>query len=132
VMTFIPKEKRRFAGAFFQNSMMRLEIGLPAEVILDAVPGHVFTGKVVEVLPAMAEGEFQASGALVSSNIMMRPGFAIAVIELDEDLNEYNLPLGVQGQAVALNYEHDLLHVSMVRRILMRMMSWLKFVYPIK
>jgi len=59
VIIFIPKEKRRIAGMFWQNSLLRLEKGLDAEVILDAVPGIVFTGKVVDVLPAIAEGEFQ-------------------------------------------------------------------------
>lgn len=132
VITFIAKEKRRFAGAFFQNSLLRLEVGNEAEVVLDAVPGHVFTGKVVDVLPAMAEGEIQANGMMISSNIILRPGFAIAIIELDENLDDYNLPLGVQGQAVALNYKHDILHVSIVRRILLRMLAWLKYVYPIK
>ncbi|TPH15911.1 HlyD family secretion protein [Litorilituus lipolyticus] len=132
VMTFVPKEKRHFAGAFFQNSMLRLEKGIDAEVILDAVPGHVFKGKVVDVLPAMAEGEIQANGQLISSALIQKPGFAIAIIELEESLDDYKLPLGVQGQAVAINHEHDILHVSLVRRILLRMMAWLKYVYPIK
>lgn len=132
VMTFVPTEKRRFAGVFFQNSMLRLEKGIDAEVILDAVPGHVFTGKVIDVLPAMAEGEVQANGSLISAQVIQKPGFAIALIELDEDLNDYNLPLGVQGQAATLNHQHDVLHLSLVRRILLRMMAWLKYIYPIK
>ena len=75
------------------------------------------------------------SFALIVSTVeavFISAGFAIAVIELDEDLNDYNLPLGVQGQAATLNYEHDILHVSMMRRILLRMMSWLKYIYPVK
>ena len=132
VIVFIPKEKRRIAAAFWQNSLLRLEKGLEAEVILDAVPGHVFTGRVVDILPAMSEGEAQSAGSLIAGRTLMRHGFVIGVIELDEDLSDYNLPLGVQGQAVALNYDHDILHVSVVRRILLRMMAWLKYIYPIK
>ena len=132
VMSFIPTEKRRIAGLFFQNSLIRLEEDMPAEVILDAVPGKVFTGKLVSVLPAMAEGQIQAFGSLIPASMIARHGFVIGVIELDEDLNDYNLPLGVQGQAVVINTENDILHVSIVRRILLRMMAWLKFVYPIK
>ena len=132
VVVFIPKEKRRIAGMFWQNSLLRLEVGLDAEVILDAVPGHVFSGKVVDVLPAIGESELQAQGSLMGASIITKHGTVIAVIELDEDLSDYNLPLGVQGQAVALNYEHDILHVSMVRRILIRMMAWLKYIYPVK
>ncbi|MDG2393026.1 MAG: HlyD family secretion protein [Thalassotalea sp.] len=132
VMTFIPTEKRRIAGLFFQNSLKRLEVGSDAEVILDAMPGQVFTGKLVSVVPAMSEGQVQAVGSLMSASTIMRHGFVIGVIELDEDLNDYNLPLGVQGQAVVINADHDILHVSLVRRILLRMMAWLKYVYPIK
>ncbi|KGJ99642.1 HlyD family secretion protein [Thalassotalea sp. ND16A] len=132
VMSFIPNEKRRIAGLFFQNSLRRLEKGLAAEVIFDAVPGKVFTGKVVDVLPAMAEGQIQANGLLIPASMIGQHGFAIAVIELDEDLSDYNLPLGVQGQAAVINHKHDILHVSLVRRILLRMMAWLKYVYPIK
>ena len=132
VMTFIPYEKRRIAARFWQNSLLRLEIGLNAEVVLDAIPGRVFKGKVVSLLPAMAEGEFQSTGSLISADRISKHGFAIGIIELEENLDDFGLPLGVQGQAVALNYEHDYLHVSVVRRILLRMMAWLKYVYPIK
>ena len=132
VMTFVPKEKRRIAAAFWQNSLLRLEVGLQAEVILDAVPGHVFSGKVVEIIPAMSEGEFQAVGNLFSASALTRHGYAVGIIELDENLDDYNLPLGVKGQAVAINHKHDPLHVSAMRRILLRMMAWIKFIYPVK
>lgn len=132
VMSFIPIEKRRFAARIWQNSLLRLEDGLEAEVVLDAVPGHVFKGKVVDILPAMAEGEFQGQGVLLSASRLASHGFTVAIIELEEDLDDYNLPRGVQGQAVAYNPEGDFLHTSMVRKILLRMMSWIKYVYPMK
>jgi multidrug resistance efflux pump len=132
VMSFIPSEKRRFAARIWQNSLLRLHKGLEAEVILDSVPGHVFIGKVVEILPAMAEGEYQGQGVLMGAGRLASHGFTIAIIELDENLDDYNLPRGVQGQAVAYNPKGDFLHTSMVRKILLRMMSWIKYVYPMK
>jgi multidrug resistance efflux pump len=132
VMSFIPTEKRLFAARIWQNSLLRLKKGMDAEVILDAVPGHVFKGKVVDILPAMAEGETQATGVLINSTRLTNHGFAVAIIELEENLYDYNLPLGVQGQAVAYNPEGDFLHTSIVRKILLRMMSWLKYIYPVK
>jgi len=132
VMIFIPKQKRRFAGLFWQNSLLRMEAGLEAEVILDSVPGHVFKGKFVQLMPAMSEGEFQAGGQLVSAKKLTSHGFAIGIIELEEDLSDYNLPLGVQGKAVVINKEHDPLHVSLMRKLLLRMMGWINYVYPIK
>jgi len=132
VMSFIPIEKRRFAARIWQNSLLRLHKGLDAEVILDSVPGHVFKGKVVDILPAMAEGEYQGQGVLIASNRLATHGFTVAIIELEENLDDYNLPRGLQGQAVAYNPEGDFLHTSMVRKILLRMMSWIKYVYPMK
>ncbi|MCH2157794.1 MAG: hypothetical protein MK096_03310 [Oleiphilaceae bacterium] len=106
-MSFIPTEKIRIAARFWQNSLLRMKVGLEAEVILDAVSGHVFEGKLVDLQPAMAEGEIQAADALIATNRIAQHGFAIGIIEFEEDLNDYNLPLGIQGQAVALNYEDD-------------------------
>jgi len=132
VMSFIPTEKRRFAARIWQNSLLRLHKGLEAEVILDSVPGHVFKGKVVDILPAMAEGEYQGQGILMGAGRLGNHGFTIAIVELEENLDDYNLPRGVQGQAVAYNPNGDFLHTSMVRKILLRMMSWIKYVYPMK
>ncbi|MFA0229691.1 hypothetical protein AB4491_11975, partial [Vibrio sp. 10N.261.45.A7] len=132
-MVFIPtSNKRLIAGMFWQNSLQRMQPGLDAEVILDSAPGEVFTGKLVQVLPAMREGEVQANGTLLSARNITQHGFAIGIIELDQDLNQYNLPLGVQGQSVIINEKGDFLHTSIVRRILLRMMAWLKYVWPIK
>lgn len=132
-MVFIPDTgKRQIAGMFWQNSLRRLQPGLETEMILDSQPGKVFTGKLVSVLPAMREGEVQANGTLVSASTLTRHGFAVGIIELDEDLDNYELPMGVQGQAVVLNHEGDILHTSIVRRVLLRMMSWLKYVWPMK
>ncbi|MCJ8293321.1 MAG: hypothetical protein MJK15_02850 [Colwellia sp.] len=52
--------------------------------------------------------------------------------DLEENLNDYNLSRGVQWQAVAYNPKGDLLHTSLVRKILLRMMSGIKYVYSMK
>lgn len=132
VMTFIPTQKRMFAGLFWQNSLLKMTEGTEAEVIFDSVPGHVFKGKLIQLMPAMSEGEFQANGQLISAKKLSTHGFAIGIIELEEDLDDYHLPFGVQGKAVVINHDSDPLHVSLMRRILLRMMGWINYIYPIK
>lgn len=129
-MLFIPKQERLVAASFWQNSLERMKPGSEAEVILDAVPGRVFPGKVVSVLPAMSEAEFQASSSLISARQLSVHGRAIAVIKLDEDLDGLGLPLGVQGKSVI--YTEHFSHVAIMRKILLRMVGWLNYVYPIK
>lgn len=130
-LLFIPDQGRLIAGSFWQNSLLRMQPGYKAEVIIDAVPGHVFQGKVKTLLPAMSEGDVQASGNLISASRLAAHGRAIAIIELDEDLKDYNLPRGVQGK-VAIISDHDFLHVSIIRRVLLRMLGWINYIFPMK
>lgn len=130
-MVFIPRQERLFAGSFWQNSLGKMQPGFEAEMILDAVPGHVFKGEVVSVLPAMSEGQYQASGQLLSASQISRHGRAIALIKVDqEELDQYQLPLGVQGKMVI--YSDQFTHVSVMRKVLLRMLGWLNYVFPVK
>ena len=58
---------RALGAAFQQNSLQRVKTGDEAEAPFDAVPGHVFKGKVRVVLGAIAAGQIQATGTLVAS-----------------------------------------------------------------
>ena len=130
-MVFIPEQKRMIVGSFWQNSLLRMKPGYQAEVVLDAVPGHVFSGTLSHVLPAMSEGDVQSSGNLISAKRLAAHGRALAIIDLGDQLDEFDLPRGLQGKAIIIS-EHDPLHVSLIRRILLRMMGWINYVFPIK
>ncbi len=127
LVSFIPDEQRYFAGAFWQNSLLRLKEGDVAEVILDAAPGVVFKGRVARILPAMAEGELQSRGVLISSMVLMPRGRAIVLIELDDHDVKSAFPAGVAGQ-VAIYTEH-FHHVSVIRKVLLRMQGWLNYLF---
>ena len=129
-MVFIPSQKRLMVGSFWQNSLQRMKPGYEAEIIIDAVPGHVFKGKLASVLPAMSEGDIQASGNLVSASRVAAHGRALAVVELEEDLDGYELPRGVQGKIVI--YSDQFSHVAIIRKVLLRMLGWINYVFPMK
>ncbi|WP_434950759.1 HlyD family secretion protein [Shewanella sp. HL-SH4] len=126
-LTFIPDEERYFAGAFWQNSLMRLKEGDEAEVIIDAVPGVVFKGKVAKILPAMAEGEVQFSGSLQSSSRLFQRGRVVVLIDLDKNATLDSLPAGVAGQAAI--YTEHFSHVAVMRKVLLRMQGWLNYLF---
>ncbi len=130
-LVFVPTQRRRIVASFWQNSMRSLKAGCEAEVILDSVPGHIFTGKVSQVSPVIPEADYQFSGDLLAGDFIKHHDRALLAIELDEDLDDYNLPVGVQGQ-VAVYSEHDALHTAPMRKILLRMMGWLNYLYPVK
>ncbi|WP_434938815.1 HlyD family secretion protein [Shewanella sp. HL-SH8] len=126
-LTFIPDEERYFAGAFWQNSLMRLKEDDEAEVIIDAVPGVVFKGKVAKILPAMAEGEVQFSGSLQSSSRLFQRGRVVVLIDLDKNATLDSLPAGVAGQAAI--YTEHFSHVAVMRKVLLRMQGWLNYLF---
>jgi hypothetical protein len=124
VMVFVNTDKRdqELAAAFQQNSLQRVKAGDEAEVAFDAVPGHVFKGKVRVVLDAIAAGQLQATGSLVDVGAPTSGGRALAVIDTEDNMSGYQIPGGAAAQ-VAIYTEHWH-HVSLLRKILLRMRSW--------
>lgn len=129
VMVFVNTEKRdqELGAAFQQNSLQRVKAGDEAEVAFDAVPGRVFGGKVRLVIDAIAAGQLQATGALVDFGARTDGGRALAVIDISDDTSGYQIPLGAAGQ-VAIYTEHWH-HVSLLRKILLRMRSWQNYIF---
>lgn len=130
VMVFVPTGPgdQMLAGAFWQNSLQRIRPGDDAEVIFDAVPGRVFKARVKYALPVLAGGQLQPSGELISVESRPQPGFVPVALELTEDSSEYYLPGGVVGSAaIYTEYAH---HVALMRKILLRMQSWLSYLFP--
>src|SRR5947207_2041908 len=129
VMVFVNADvKDQVLGAAFQqNSLQRVKAGDEAEVAFDAVPGRVFKGKVRLVLDAIAAGQIQPTGALVDFAERTAGGRALAVIDIEDDTSGYQIPLGAAAQvAIYTEYWH---HVSMLRKILLRMRSWQNYVF---
>ncbi|MBD3643270.1 MAG: HlyD family secretion protein [Alcanivorax sp.] len=125
---FVNSEKRRYVGAFRQQSLLRLQAGNEAEVTFTSLPGQVFTGKLVEVLPTIAEAQLSAGQQLVGGEAFRRmDNEALAIIELEPNDSVDALPMGVSAQAAV--YSEHLHHVAIIRRILLRMMSWQHYLY---
>jgi len=130
-MTFIHDSERRFVGWFRQNSLLRIKPGDEAEIALDAIPGKVFEGRVEKFVSALGQGQLQPTATIYSFNPAEQPGRVAVVIEItDPDFEPYRnqLPAGLFGQA-ALYSEH-FHHVSVMRKILLRMSGWMNYVFP--
>jgi multidrug resistance efflux pump len=127
VMTFIHTEESYFVGAFRQNSLQRLKPGFEAEFIFRALPGRVFQGKIVEVIPAIGEGQIQARGSLLGTQALMTQGRAMVKLELTDNMSDFVLPLGSSAEIAV--YSDSFHHVSIMRKILIRMKSWQNYLY---
>ncbi len=121
------KNDQELGAAFQQNSLQRVKAGDEAEVAFDAVPGRVFKAKVKTVVDAIAAGQLRTSSGLVEPATQTTEGRAVALIDVTDDTSEYQIPLGATAQ-VAIYTEH-FHHVSLIRKILLRMRSWQNYVF---
>ncbi len=127
VMVFIPQQKRQIIAQFRQNSLLRLEAGDQAEVVFNALPGQVFQGKLTAVLPVVPGGSYQAQGTLQSLTLTPGSDGVLAVIELAPDAQVDALPDGIFAQVAV--YSDHFTHVSVMRKVLLRMTSWMHYLY---
>ncbi|WP_455425007.1 HlyD family secretion protein [Dryocola sp. LX212] len=127
VMVFIPEQKRQIIAQFRQNSLLRLEAGDEAEVVFNALPGQVFQGRLTRVLPVVPGGSYQAQGTLQSLNVTPGSDGVIAVIELAPNNDVDALPDGIFAQVAV--YSDHFSHVSVMRKVLLRMTSWMHYLY---
>jgi len=83
-MVFKHQLDKNLIGWYRQNSMLRLEAGSKAEVIFDGLPGEIFSAKVIGAIPAISEGQIQASGTLISVQNAKFPGRIAVLFEIDD------------------------------------------------
>ncbi len=120
-------QDRELGAAFQQNSLQRVAAGDEAEVAFDAVPGRVFSAKVRSVVDAIAMGQLASSATLVEPETRTTAGRAVAIIDINEKMSDYQIPLGSTAQvAIYTKHWH---HLSTIRKILLRMRSWENYVF---
>ncbi len=122
VMTFIHAD-RFWIGSFPQQALQGIDPGDHADVAITAAPGHVFSAKVIRVLPALAEGVVSASGQLIRLPYDSPPGRIPVLLEItDERVTKLKLPVGTDATAsIFTTHSHVL---SLVRGIIMRIHAW--------
>jgi multidrug resistance efflux pump len=131
VMVFVHDEDHYYVGWFRQNGMLQLEKGNPAEVAFDGLPGRVFKGVVDLMLPAIAEGQVMQTGNLMGPGQASSPGRIPVLIKItDPEFERFadRIPGGAFAQT-AIYSDHAPL-TAVIRKILLRMASWLSYLFP--
>ena len=121
------KSDQELGAAFDQNAIQRVVAGNDAEVAFDSVPGRVFKAKVRSVVDAIAAGQLTSQLTLIEPETRTTAGRAMAIIDVTDDVSNYQILLGAKAQ-VAIYTEHWP-HLSLLRKILLRMRSWENYVF---
>ena len=130
-MVFVQSNSFTYVAWFRQNSLTRLKAGSAAEIAFDAIHGVIFSAEVIGHIPVLAEGELQATGNLYDSSSTLTPGRVPVKIKItDPRFTQYanTIPAGSYAQT-AVYSEHGKF-VIFLRQILIRMSSWMNYIFP--
>ncbi len=127
VMVFVHDEQAPLVVAFRQNSALRLKVGYEAEIVFPSIPGRVFRGEVAGISPNIAEAQLQAGGTLLGTSSFQSVGRIPVVIDVLDDLSEYEIPTGSRAQVAV--YSDHVHHIAIMRKILLRAASWKNYLY---
>jgi len=130
-MVFVNTDSFIYVAWFSQNNMMRLKAGSEAEIAFNAIPGVIFSAEVLHFVPALAEGELQATGNLLDVSSKLQAGRVPVTFKItDPNFLEYAgmIPGGAFGQTAV--YSEEGAQVAFLRKILIRMSSWMNYLLP--
>jgi multidrug resistance efflux pump len=125
VMTFVDNEYQIFA-LFGQNELHQVDPGNEAEITLDTYPGRVIKAHVDSIIWAQGQGQVDASGNLPKTTFVPPPGrFPVKLVVADKDKNLF-VAAGARGSAAI--YTEHLALVHIIRKVLLRVASYLDYV----
>ncbi|WDQ17829.1 hypothetical protein [Rhodopirellula sp. P2] len=126
VMSFIREseehEKGVIAAVFTDKNFLRIKPNQYAELAMDAYPGEILTGRVINTINVSGKGQLIAGGVVPTALVDGTPTQFVVRIRLDE-VDSHPLPGGAQGQAAV--YTGDVQIAGIPIMFLIRANSWM-------
>ena len=133
VMTLITLQDVWIQAEMTENNLGRVVPGTPVGIVLDALPGRVFSGRVRSVGYGVSVGSSTAPGSLPSvenSRDWLRPAQRFPVIvEIDRDELTHLRGIRVGGQADVMAFPTRGNPLNPLGRGFLYLMSWLAYAY---
>ena len=129
LMTFVHDQDRFLLAGFQQNPLQNIQPDFDAEVIFTALPGKVFSASVVGMADIMAQGQLLPDGKLIKLEGVTPAGRVLVRIDVKGDLSGYQLPIGAKAYVAV--YSDTWKPVAMIRKVILRVMSWENYLFSI-
>ena len=130
VMSFIRDTDERQKGVvvavFVEKNFLRIRTDQYAELAMDAYPGEILTGRVLNSINVSGKGQLVAGGMVPTDLADGKPTQFAVRIQLD-DVDSYPLPGGAQGQAAV--YTGDVQIAGIPILFLIRANSWMNYLF---
>ena len=125
VMTFVATDVHTVIATLPQSALDFVHVDDVAEIAFDRLPGRIVRAHVQSMVPATGQGQLPPSGTLMEWTTTPVPGRLAVVLALD-DPDDLELPAGTAG--VAAVYTERWKAIRIVRKVVIRMTTWLNYV----
>ncbi len=134
VMTLIAIQDYWIRAEFTENNLGHMQVGTPVELVIDAMPGNVFSGKVRSIGLGVATGQPPAAGNLPTienNRDWLRQSQRYPVmIEIDrEHRKRIRNHVRIGGQAEVIAYSDGAWLTQLIGMIYIRIMSLFSYAY---
>ena len=126
VMSLIQDGQSVVIATFPQSALAFVQVGDPAEVALSLLPGRVIQARVQAIIPGTGQGQLVASGKLLEWTETPVEGRFALRLEIDDAAGDIQLPAGAAG--VAAVYTNRGTVIQIIRKVAVRMTTWLNYV----
>jgi multidrug resistance efflux pump len=134
ILTLIAINDVWISAEFTENNMGHMKTGGPVEIVLDSLPGRVFSGTIRSIGLGVSAGQVPPAGSLptIDNNrdwLRQSQRFPV-IISLDPADREVLLKqvrIGGQAEVIAYTEGHGLL--NFLGRLFIRVMSWFSYAY---
>ena len=133
LLTLIAVHDLWISADMTENNLSQIRPGNPVEIVLDALPGKVFKGKVRSIGSGVSSGQSTQGGLPTIQNdgdwLRQSQRFPVAIEFEPHALRDVVSGARVGGQADVIIYTGEHFILNFLSRAYIRMMSWLSFAY---
>jgi multidrug resistance efflux pump len=133
VLTLITVDDVWISAEFTENNLGHVRPGTPVRIVLDALPGRVFKGKVRSIGYGVSVGSETPPGSLPTAQnnrdwLRAAQRFPV-IVEFESGQLDEPRALRIGGQAEVMAFPRDGNPLNLLGRMFLRVMSWLSFAY---
>ncbi len=134
VMTLIAINDIWIMADFTENNLGHMRVGTAVEVVIDAIPGEVFTGSIRSIGLGISAGQPPPPGTLptIQNNrdwLRQAQRYPVMIQFEREELERLRENIRIGGQAEAIAYTDESAFTKVIGKLFIRVMSWFSYAY---
>ena len=134
VMTLIAINDIWIMADFTENNLGHMRVGTPVEIVIDAIPGEVFSGSIRSIGLGISAGQPPPPGTLptIQNNrdwLRQAQRYPVMIQFEKEELERLRENIRIGGQAEAIAYTDESAFTKVIGKLFIRIMSWFSYAY---